>query len=170
MKKLFYLLIIATLLCACEKIEKEQDIVKFFENNHETEQKLITITGMDFANSNYDGSLITSWGKTLYSSQMRYLYLRITYNCNTNAQHEIKLFTKIFKPDGTLSSGTSSPEGYTMKKIFTSVGEKKQKVTQDLNGWGNNTQSIYSAGNYRIELWEENETPEIVFAATVQIK
>ena len=72
----------------------------------------ITITQLKVGNSNYDGDMLTAFGGTLYSDDMRYATPKITYNC-TRAASNITLYTKIYKPDGSLMTGSSSPSGYT---------------------------------------------------------
>jgi hypothetical protein len=174
MKKIFLLIVAASLFVACDKTENEEELRYLFfgetsQSGEEAPDELITIRSMEFANAN-SSTTLTNWGGTLYANQMRYLHMRILYDCNTREQVPVTLFIKIINPDGSLFSGTSSPEGYTMSKTFTSAGGKKKSEYQELGGWGNNTQSAYDAGVYTVELWEEYEGAKEVFATTVQLR
>jgi hypothetical protein len=180
MKKILLIIATASLLLACDKTENEQDILDVFfgeiiqtdggggEGEEET-QGLITIQSIEFANAN-SSSVLANWGATLYANQMRYLQIRILYDCNTREQLPVTLFVKIINPDGTLSKSTSSPDGYTLSKTFISAGSKKKGEYQEFGGWGNASQSAYTAGIYTVELWEEYEGAEKVFEAVVQLR
>ena len=171
MRKFFLVLIALTLLVACDKIDNEQDIVNFFSNykDPDPDPQLITIKRVDFANAS-SSSLISGWNATLYASQMRYLYFRISYDCNVNEQVPVVIFIKIFNPNGDLSQGTGSPEGYTTSKTFVTAGDKKKDVLQELGGWGNASQSVYSEGTYKFEIWDEKDPPKKLFEATVRLR
>jgi hypothetical protein len=174
MKRTFLILAVAALFCACDHTENEEELTNlFFEHSSETtptESDLITVKSMDFANAS-STKVLTDWGGTLYASQMRYLKSRIFYDCNTSSQMTITLFVKIFRPDGSLMAGTNSPEGYTFSNTFTSAGQKKTGVSQELDGWGNSSQSVYSKGSYRVELWlNSDDSAKKIFANAVQLK
>jgi hypothetical protein len=72
---------------------------------------------------------------------------------NSQVSRQITLYIKIINPDGSLKTGQSSPQGYSYATTGNiSIGNNK---TWDLPGWGNESQSNYSHGNYRIEVWYE---------------
>ena len=123
----------------------------------------ITITQLRVGNSNYDGDMLTSYGGTLYSDEMRYATPKITYNCS-RAASDITLYTKIYKPDGSLMTGSSSPSGYTTSDdadFETGTGN-----TLELPGWGNNDHSNYPKGTYRWELWYKSKR---IFSASFYV-
>ena len=68
----------------------------------------VTITRLQIGNTNYDGDILTSYGGTLYADEMKYATPKLTYNC-TKAASNVTLYTKIYRPDGTMMTGSSSP-------------------------------------------------------------
>lgn len=110
----------------------------------------ITITNAKFANTDYNSNTITDFGETMYTDDMRYLACKIYYNGGSSEVTKT-LYIKIYKPDGTLSTGSSSPDGYTRKREVTFYAGSNN-VT-DLGGWGNSDESIYPSGTYRYEFW-----------------
>ena len=174
MKKILIIIATAGLLFACDKTKNEQDIFSvFFDETAQTggneTQALINIKDIEFANAS-NTAMLANWGDALYASQMRYLQMRILYDCNTNEQQSVTLFVKIINPNGTLRQNTDSPDNYTMNKTFTSAGIKKKDVYQELGGWGNASQSTYTTGTYKVELWEEYESVKKIFETTVQLR
>lgn len=110
----------------------------------------LNILRVDFSNSN-DGKIIDDWGAVLYASKIRYMYSRATYNSSSSATQEVEFHIKIYKPDGTLMKGSSSPAGYTYS--HTASIRPGNKNTVELSGWGNKNGGTYSAGKYLYELW-----------------
>lgn len=79
----------------------------------------------------------------LDSSEITYLYIDYkVFLASSFYEHE-NLFIKILEPDGTLMTGESSPDGYTME------------VSPYLShsGWGRKTPGAYHPGEYTIEFW-----------------
>ena len=110
----------------------------------------VTITGLKIGNTNYDGDILTSYGGTLYVDEMKYATPKLTYNC-TKAANNVTLYTKIYRPNGTMMTGSSSPSGYTTSD--DADFEKGTAMTLTLPGWGNNDGGSYVKGTYRWELW-----------------
>lgn len=129
---------------------------KLFSKNFEIEDatkgpSYIKVTNILFGNGDYDRNILTDYGKPLYSSEMRYLQPRVFYNGLINDTKQVKFYWKIIEPDGTISRGSSSPEGFTSSSNCTiSAGTNN---TLDLLGWGNNDGGAYPAGLYKYELW-----------------
>ncbi|MCR4603275.1 MAG: protein kinase [Prevotella sp.] len=126
-------------------------------NNIAEQMGFLDVTDVQFANCQRDGTDINEVGSTLYASSMRYLFPKVIYNSLMPDGHEltaIELYYKIYNPDGSLNSSSNSPYGYTNKaSISVVVGERNQG--EWLNGWGNETTSTYSAGQYRFELYHK---------------
>lgn len=114
----------------------------------------VTITRLQIGNTNYDGDILTSYGGTLYADEMRYATPKLTYNC-TRAASNITLYTKIYRPDGTMMIGSSSPSGYTTSD--DADFEKGTSNTLELPGWGSKDGGSYHKGTYRWELWYKNK-------------
>lgn len=108
----------------------------------------LAITDIEMANTYYDGSIETNYGSTLYSSRSMYFKPRIQYIGFTNGNKT--LYIKLYTPSGTLSTGTSSPSGYSYSHSIYIMNGQNSAV---LSGWGNRTQGHWPAGTYRIEVW-----------------
>ena len=122
------------------------------------------ITDMRFANTDYNGNILTSYGAQLYSSDMRYLKPKIYYNGLASESKTITLYVKVINPDGSLRSGTSSPAGYSYSNSLTiSSGSGNTLI---LSGWGNSDQSTYPVGTYRVEVWYNDNR---LYSKSVQI-
>lgn len=110
----------------------------------------VTITKLQIGNTDYDGDVIDAFGTSIYAADMKYATPKITYNC-TAATGEVTIYSKIYRPDGTMMTGNSSPDGYT-----TSDGADFDKGNGNaitFPGWGNADGGSYTEGTYRWELW-----------------
>ena len=125
----------------------------------------IKVTNILFGNGDYDRNILTNYGKPLYSSEMRYLQPRIFYNGLSSEKKQVKLYWKIIKPDGTISRGGTSPEGFTASSEYTIFSGTNN--TLDLLGWGNKDGGTYPAGLYKYELWCDGN---LLFAKEFVIK
>ncbi len=113
----------------------------------------INITNIEIGNTYYDGSVETNYGSTIYSSYTMYLTPKITYT-GINTGRSINLKIKWYRPNGTLSTGDSSPSGYSQQKsIYVYSGSNNTEILQ---GWGNKTKGHWGKGSYKIEIWYEN--------------
>lgn len=113
----------------------------------------LTITKVEFCNLYKGGSIETNYGEKIYSSRSMYIGPRITYDGNRSG--EITLYVKIFNPDGTLSTGTSSPSWYSYSRKISVV--ERTNVNQELSSWGNDTKGWWKAGTYRYEIWTDSK-------------
>lgn len=109
------------------------------------------ITGVTFANIDVDSHIIDDYGANLYASEVKYLKPKVFYRGLASEEKEISIDLKIIKEDGTLSTGTNSPSGYTYSykcKIEPGTGK-----SIEISGWGNNTGGVFSSGQYKFEVW-----------------
>lgn len=104
-----------------------------------------------FGNTDYDYNVLTEYGATLYEKDIRYLTPKIKYNGLVSEAKVVDVKAKIFRPDGTLSSSSSSPSGFTYSYAMNVLPGKNNSCT--ISGWGNKQESTYQAGTYRYELW-----------------
>lgn len=117
------------------------------------------ITGISFANTDYNGIIIDDYGSKMYASEVRYLTPKIFYRGLSSEEEKITLYVKIIKEDGTIHSGNSSPQGYSYKEDVTIKSGSGQ--TLKLMGWGNKFATSYKPGMYTFELWyNENKIYE----------
>lgn len=109
----------------------------------------LIITNIEVANT-YKGSTIeTNYGYSIYSYNTMYLKPRIKYTGLTYGYKTLKV--KLYKPDGSLSTGSNSNFSYS-DSVYLYEGEN----TCELSGWGNSTKGNWKSGTYRIEIWYEN--------------
>jgi len=109
----------------------------------------IVVNNIQIGNVDYDGNVDTDFGNTIYDYRTMYLKPKISYYGVTNIGSTITLYSKFFK-NGVLSTGTSSPNGYSTS--FTLSVYKGSNVALG-GGWGNKERGHWSAGQYRYELW-----------------
>ena len=107
------------------------------------------ITKMEVANVTSDGDIIQGYGSTIYDFKTQYLKPRITIKPYRNSG-TYTLYVKLYQ-DGRLSTGTSSPLGYTYSKSVTISGKSNQVI--ELSGWGSKTSGNWEEGEYRFEVW-----------------
>ncbi len=95
------------------------------------------------------------YGESIYSSNTTYIYPKLTVH--SLIEGSIDLYTKFYRPDGSLSrSSTSgvSPVGFSYKNTVSL--SKNQTTTVYLSGWGGNDKGHWTRGTYRIEVWYNN--------------
>lgn len=114
----------------------------------------ISITAVSFANVTYDGTILNKYGEQLYCTT-QYLQSKFHYTKKKDTTEQITLQIKIFKSNGEMLSGASSPIGFTFEQKVTLSGKSG---TCTILGWGNKSGTSYSVGNYRYEIWmNDNE-------------
>ena len=109
----------------------------------------LIITDIGMANAYKNGTIETQPGLTIYSSNTMYLTPRLKY-VGVKDGKDITLYYKLFQPNGAMSTGETSPSGYSRSyDIKVLSGENSQYI----GGWGNETKGYWPAGTYRIEIW-----------------
>ena len=108
--------------------------------------KPFEITSVSAGYKNNNGIYI--YGSTIYSSQTTYLSPRIYVNVKASGTYTI--YVKLFRPNGTMSTGGSSPSGYTFSDTISLY---TYTTYVNLSGWGNNTPGHWSSGSYRWEFY-----------------
>lgn len=138
------------------RIEREQELRR--QENAQREaaasrlagQGYMNILGIDFGTEGKDETT-SVFGNTLQASDVKYLVPRIHYDGLTEDTKRIKVDCKLIRPDGTLMSGTSSPEGYTFSCEISVFATSDNRCR--LSGYGTESGGSYKPGKYRIELW-----------------
>lgn len=109
------------------------------------------VTDIEMANNYEGGTHETDFGGTIYSRNSMYLAPRIKYIGLVEGTRNI--LVKLYKPDGSLSTGTPSsetPKGYSYSSSgYIYEGENKR----ELSGWGNEKKGNWPKGTYKIEVW-----------------
>lgn len=110
------------------------------------------ITSIEIGNTDYDGNVINNYGSKIYGYQTKYLKPKLYVSVNTSGTYII--YHKLYKPDGTLSTGTNSPSGYSSSREVSLYSTTSYVY---MYGWGSNTAGHWSAGQYRWEFWYSGE-------------
>ncbi len=109
----------------------------------------IVVNSIQIGNVDNDGNIDTDYGERIYDYDTMFLKPRISYYGVTKIGSSITLYSKLFK-NGVLSTGTSSPSGYSSS--FTLTVNRGSNIAYG-TGWGNKTRGHWSSGQYRYELW-----------------
>ncbi len=111
----------------------------------------VSISNISFANAEQNGDIIDQFGTSPFkAARVHYIMPQITYNSTYTSTQTWQCYVKIYNPDGTLKSSSSSPSGYTYSFDWTvSPGNNVSRVTS----WGNKNGGSYNNGTYRYELW-----------------
>lgn len=122
---------------------------KFREEDY-AGQAYMEIKDIEFGNS-FDGD--NSVGNLLYTDNITWLSIYIRYDGKTASTRKVdSVYCKIYKPDGKLSSGSSSPQGYSFRNSISVKNGSDQRSY--FWGWGNETGNFYNeSGEYRCEIW-----------------
>ena len=109
---------------------------------------------VEIGNVDYYRNPINNFGTTLYANNMRYLEVRVHYTSILEDTKYLKMFYKIYQPNGTLIlQGTSKTYSNDNGETITIYPGSD---FFNFPGWGNSTISTYSSGTYRIEIWYNN--------------
>ena len=133
--------------------ERDQAVKEFSDFKDKLGRTIpFVINDIQIGNMNNSGGMDIKYGDPIYSNRTMYLTPRITYTGITAGNR--KLYVKLFYPDGSLSTGQSSPRGYSFDDTaYIGAG----RGSASLMGWGSATKGHYRAGNYRIEVWYNGE-------------
>lgn len=111
----------------------------------------LIVTEIEMANNYKGGTHETDFGGTIYSRNSMYLAPRINYIGLVEGTRNI--LVKLYNPDGSLSTGTTSsetPNGYSYSSsAYIYEGEN----TRELSSWGNEKKGNWPKGIYKIEVW-----------------
>lgn len=116
--------------------------------------ELIKINNVTFSNQDKNGNTITSFGEELYENELKYLTPKIYYEGLYSNEQTVTLYYRIFESTGNLSSGTSSPLGFTSKQSIT-IKPGSNSLT--LNGWGSESGGSFPSGVTKVEYWLDGE-------------
>lgn len=134
-----------------QEIESAEEALSTLKSKVGNAYPLI-ISAIEIANTYKGGSIETDYGNTLYSGNTMYLKPKITYYGISSGTKVLKV--KWFKPDGSMSTGTSSPYGFSQSDSHNIYTGPDNTIT--MSGWGNEDKGHWRSGTYRIEVWYEN--------------
>lgn len=108
-----------------------------------------TVKSVRLANVEKDGTIISGFYETpIKASKTKYLKPQIYVDLKRPGTYTI--YYKLFDNTGSLSTGNSSPAGYTTS---TTVEMTAGKSFYQLDGWGRDVSGNWPAGNYRVEIY-----------------
>lgn len=114
----------------------------------------LIVTDIEIANHYKGRKEETGYGGTIYSKNSMYLAPRISYIGLVEGTR--KFLIKLYRPDGTLSTGSPSletPKGYSYSSSeYIYEGENKRQ----LSNWGGEKKGHWAKGTYKIEVWYNN--------------
>lgn len=111
----------------------------------------IVIKSVEMANVDNNSNIETDYSETIYSRNTMFLKPRIKYYGVVNGEKTLKV--KLYRPNGRLDTGDSSPSGYSYSdNVYIQRGTN----SLNLKGWGNKNRGYWGKGKYRIEIWYEN--------------
>jgi len=146
------------------KSRKEQMEKKKLEDNA-AKTAGMKIHSLEFGNVLKDGANVDEHGSVLYASELYYLKPWISYDGLGEQSEGITFYCRIINPDGTISSGSNSPSGYTYSCSCYVWKWKNTNCT--LTGYGNDSGRSYTPGTYGFELWCENL---LIYKTTFEVK
>ena len=109
------------------------------------------ITGMSFANEDYNGNTIDDYGAKLYTEDLRYLTPKIFYQGLASEEKDVTLYLKVIKENGEVNQGSNSPDGYSFSRDVTVAPGAGQSLS--LGGWGTRGGGSFAPGQYIVEVW-----------------
>lgn len=127
----------------------DSDDSKYYKSNA---SEPFTITAIKISNQTYSGDIVSDFGNTIYSSQTMYLTPKIYYNCSSPGTYDLDI--KLYRPDGSLSKGSSSPSNCSYSNSLSLYSGSDKSVV--LKGWGGTDKGHWKSGSYRIEIWYKN--------------
>lgn len=99
-------------------------------------------------NTDKNNRVIDEFGSTIYSYRTNYLKPRLKIKSSKSG--DFLIYYKLFNPNGSLSTGTSSPSGYSTS--YT-ISVHPGLDDYDLTGWGSDTNGHWKAGEYIYEFY-----------------
>lgn len=101
-------------------------------------------------NNVYNEDIYNEKTGDLESSEMRILRLDVSVHFLENGVKEAVIYVDIYRPDGSLMSEDTSPEGHTTS--FSAIDLNDKTI-----GWGNAKESIYTGGTYWVDFVYKDE-------------
>ena len=127
-------------------------LIADYENERVAERSAyMNILWVDFENTDESNNVIQSSDNVLYSTDIKFIVPKIEYDGLVNIKKHVTISYKIYRPNGELMKGSSSPAGYTRSDSFwVKTGYYN---SEELSGWGNRKGGVYAPGEYRFEIW-----------------
>lgn len=106
----------------------------------------------EFAFTDYDGNIVTDFGKKLYSKKSKFISPRAKVKAirGDKAEYQCKLY---------YNGGLQTGKEHSTYTYDTTIGYHRKGYEGDerLIGWGSNYAGTWESGNYRFEVWFDGE-------------
>ena len=137
--------------CVKSLASARNDIQEAYNKNQlelDNSNKPFSINSCSVANQDKNCNIITNYGNTIYSYTTKYLIPKVNITCEKAGNYTI--YYKLYLPNGTLSTGTNSPSGYsTSKSLYIYSGTRDY----ELIGWGADNAGNWKSGTYKYEFY-----------------
>lgn len=131
-------------LAECESVSKKTDSPSI--------NLPFLISGIEVANTEKDGTIITDFGDSINRRDTKYLCPRITIDPITSGTYTV--FVRLYKNNVLVNRSPISPVDYTYEHDITVNGTSGQLIR--LAGWGIDKLGTWKKGSYRFEVWYDN--------------
>lgn len=116
----------------------------------------LEVRNVNFADVDLHNNIRVPYDHDLYSD-MQYLKAQVFFVVGDYSGKSIMLQIKIYTPSMGLIRGSTSPEGYTFQEQVSITGDSNEIKKMILMGWGNQTGTFYTPGEYKYEIWSNGE-------------
>lgn len=140
--------------CVRSLASSKKDIAEKYDKHNSdlseasTKRSPISISHVDIGITDENDKTITEYGNKLYYSWTKYLKPRVMAYAETAGTYDI--YCKLYTPNGNLSTGSTSPNGYSWKY---SLKMHQGNGTYVLSGWGGSKYGHWPKGDYVMELY-----------------
>ena len=128
----------------------------------------MTITGIRFYNASPEGKLLSRDSDILYAQDIKYLLPVLYYDGLADGTRYAKLYVKIFRPSGVMTTFSDSPSGYSYSQSVTV--ESGYSNSLRLTSWGSSSGGTFEKGNYTFEVYSESGKKMGTYTCTLMEK
>ena len=127
----------------------------------------LQINDLKFTNVAWDNSIITPAGQPLYAHEMRFLRPLISYDGLAQDKNAY-IHVRIYKPDGSLMQPKDiAPDGDTQYYDYQFFAGENNDMG-GMMGFGHRRDSEFEPGQYRYEIWIDDENVYTAYATIVE--
>lgn len=119
----------------------------------------VTVTDISFANTDGNGRILSDYGETIYASKARYLLPKLHFKTNARFSTTILLVLKYFPENEKMITNSFFQNQQDLHNSFSQiipVTISAYETSKELLSFGSSSRSVYTAGNYRLEVWLGN--------------
>lgn len=110
------------------------------------------VTDVLIGNTDYNGNVVTEYGKKISESETMYLTPKVKYFGIKSGVQTLRV--RWIKPDGSISKGNVSLGNFSQISGYNLSSGKNDEIC--LSGWGGTNKGHWIAGQYFIEIWYDD--------------